>query len=87
MIFRRLAFCYLRVEITGCSLFNVKVGSKIIEFALAVVNSSPASVRRLEIDLIARTEEEVKREEAIIDQMLSIFHANCPFYELKWYEM
>ena len=61
------------------SLLDVKLGTKIIEFARALTNSAPAKIRRLKIDLIAGTE-----ETAILDQMLNIFQANCPFYELKW---
>ena len=64
------------------SLYIVKVGKKIIEFARAVTNSSPAKVRRLKFEFIAGTE-----EKGILDQMLSIFQANCPFYEVNWYEM
>ena len=60
----------------------MKVGWKINEFARAITNASPAKVRKLEIDLIAGTE-----NKSILDQMLSIFQANCPFYELKWYEI
>ena len=71
-------------KILVSSLYNVKVGAKIIEFARAVINSGPAKVREFVIDLKGGTEEE---EKTILDQMLSIFQANCPFYELKWYDM
>ena len=64
------------------SLFNVKVGAKIIEFARAVTHSGPTKVRELEISF-----QTSDTETDIVRQMLNIFQTTCPFYELKWYEL
>ena len=74
--------CVLMTLKVFCSLFNVKIGAEIIEFARSVAHSGPAKVRTLNIDFQTDA-----AETGIVGEMLNIFQTTCPFYELKWYEL